>query len=1159
MKKRIRYYLLLLLPALPVSVHAQQPAAYGPNNQVLFAQTEPAQGGQALSLEKVLSDLESRFNVSIAYKSDLIRDKTVQGFKAFKTVDETLRRLLRPYNLGYRKEGSVYVILDKDRKDEAKAPAGNKTVPNADGKDQQSTLTLNTLGSLPTAAGSGRAITLAGRVASETGEGIPGVNVLLKGTTSGTTTNAAGMYSLEVPDGSGSLVFSFIGYLTQEVPVSNRTTINVTLEPDVKSLNEVVVVGYGTQEKKDLTGSVSALDSKSISDRQSIQLSDALQGTMAGVTVTRSGGQPGAGSTVRIRGVTSLNVNDPLVIVDGVPGLGINDINPNDVESITVLKDAASQAIYGARAAAGVILVTTKRAKEGKLQVSYDYEYGSSTPTRMPSFADARTYRILANERSRNDGGGNIFNTEENDNYAQLHANDPDKYPDTDWQGAVLGKTSTNRHRHDLSVAIGSEKVRTRASFSYVTEDGLYASRDYERFTFRVNNNFRLSRLLEANVDVYYKRTNTLDPSQGNVVALARRYPGIYPAVRADGQWGEGKDGENPLAQTVAGGTLEQLYNQYSGIIGLTFTPLEGLSIRANLSPTFNYDLFDQFTTPALIPRQGSTTQFWPQNPTLLEKRQTSFTNLTRQATVHYNRQWGNHNLGILGGYEEISSNFEQVGTTSRNLSVNLRSLTFGDPALTNNNQFASQNALRSFFGRASYDYKGRYLIQSNLRADASSRFAPDHRWGLFPSVSLGWVISNEGFSLPAPISFLKVRGSYGEVGNERIGEVRTGGEEFFNFYPYQNLLERTNVVFYDGAFISNTGIRQDFLADRSILWETTRTIDAGLDISLFKNKFSFSADYYRKNTNDIILTLDIPNYLGYEDDTKTNVGSMKVTGLDFEAGYRSSIGAFTYSVSANASAVRSEVTNVGGRRDFTTENGTKINILGSEFNEWFGYQTQGLYQTKEQADAYGTGGLPGDIWIVDQITVDSDGDGIPDAGDKIINERDRVPLGASLPKFTYGGNLSAGFRGFDLSVVFNGVGKHTRRYAGFQVRPFDETFGNIPSNVLASYWSPENAAEQNQAARYPRFSGRSERNNYAVSDYWLFNGSYFRMKNITLGYSLPLTMTERVKLSQIRFYASLRDFVTIDQNFLNGWDPEVDDTGYPIMKSVLFGVNVKF
>ncbi|MDO1449664.1 SusC/RagA family TonB-linked outer membrane protein [Rhodocytophaga aerolata] len=1125
-----------------------------------FAETEPR---QTKTLKAALTELEIKYKVSIMASQELIEDKTISSMPSDKSLEETLRNLLNGTKLKYEKiSNNVYVISPLTQQEQGHIREIEPKQPTMSEKEKKA-LPLSAIENLSRQHLSTlqkRVITVSGKVTSETNESIPGVNVLLKGTSTGTTTNSDGNFAITVPDGKGTLVFSYIGYTTEEVPINDQTTINVQLNPDIKSLTEVVVVGYGTQEKKDLTGSVATIDSKSIADRQSLQLSDALQGTMAGVTVTRGGGQPGAGSTVRIRGVTSLNVNDPLVIVDGVPGLGINDVNPNDVESITVLKDAASQAIYGARAAAGVILVTTKRASEGKLQVSYDYEFGLNSPTMLPSFADAQTYRILANERSRNDGGGNIFNTTENENYAQLHANNPDLYPDTDWQKAVLSKNNTQRHRHDVALSVGSEKVKTRASLSYVSEDGLYANRNYERYTFRVNINLRLSKMLEASIDAYYKRTNTLDPNQDGVIALARRYPGIYSAIRTDGEWGEGKDGENPLAQTMEGGTLDQIFNQYSAVIGLAFTPLEGLSIRVNFSPTYNYNLYDRFSTPALIPRLGSNSQFWPQNPTTLEKRQTSFINLTRQATINYTKKLGEHSIGALAGYEEISSDYEEVRTTSRELSVNLRSLTFGDPALANNSQFASQNALRSYFGRVSYDYKGKYLIQSNLRADASSRFAPDKRWGLFPSVSLGWVATNENFNLPGFISFLKLRASYGEVGNERIGEERTGGSEFFNYYPYQNLFERANVVFYNnGNFISNLGIRQDFLADRLIVWETTKTVDAGLDIHLFNNQLTFAADYYHKNTQDIILTLDLPNYLGYANDTKTNVGSMKVKGLDLEAGYRNMIGQFRYSVNVNASTVGSEVTNVGGRKDFTTEGGTKINIVGSEFNEWFGYQTNGIFQTKEEADAYGTNAAAGDIWIVDQLTIDTDGDGLADAGDKIINEEDRLPLGASLPKFTYGGNVSMSFKGFDLSLVFNGVGKHTRRYAGFQVRPFDETFGNISANLLGSYWSTDNTPEQNLSANYPRFSGRSERNNYAVSDYWLFNGSYFRMKNITLGYSLPQSLVERVKLSQVRFYASLRDYITLEKNFLTGWDPEVDDSGYPIMKSVLFGVNLKF
>ena len=1089
---------------------------------------------QEVRLQKVLVTLEKSSGVKFAYSSRLIDDDQIVSVIAEEQrLGDVLGNLLTPLRISYEYIGGRISLFPTDQADHGQ----NATT----GRVEE------------------LAVNVSGTITDDAGQPLPGVNVVEKGTTNGTSSDANGKYTLNVED-NAVLVFSFIGYVTQEIPVSNQTVVDITMTPDVKSLNEVVVVGYGTQEKKDLTGSVSSIDSELLASRQSLQVSDALQGTMAGVTVTRSDGQPGGGSTVRIRGVTSLNVNDPLVIVDGVPGLGLNDVNPNDIESITVLKDAASQAIYGARAAAGVILITTKRGQEGKLQLNYDYEYGISEPTALPAFVGAKDYRNMINERSLNDGGGNIFDPAVNDNYDELHRSDPDAYPDTDWQDLTLSNKTTNRHRHDLSMSIGTEKVKTRASLSYVTEDGLYENRDYDRYTFRVNNNLEMFKWLEANVDIYYKRTETLEPSlDPNVIRQARLYPGIYSAIRTDGLWGEGKDGENNLAATIEGGTLDQSFNQLSGILGVTIKPFEGLSIRANLSPTYNFNKFNEFTTPVLIPRQGSTTESWPQNPTRLDKRETSIINITRQVTMNYNKQFNDHNIDLLAGYEEIGTDWEEIRTASNNLSVNLPSLTFGDPSLTTNNQFASENALRSYFGRLSYDYKGRYLIQSNLRADASSRFASENRWGFFPSLSLGWVASNESFALPEFISFLKVRASYGEVGNERIGEGRTDGSEFFNFYPYQNLYELTTVIFYNGSFYPALGIRQDFLADESIVWETTRTTDFGLDIGLFDDKFLLSADYYQKNTDDIILTLDLPNYLGYEDDTKTNVGSMKVNGIDVEATYRGSVGRLNFSISGNASTVKSEVTDVGGRNDFTTDNGTKINIKGSEFNEWFGYQTRGLYQTQQEADEYGVSASAGDIWIVDQPTVDTDNDGLPDAGDKIINERDRMPLGASLPKFTYGGNITLQYQGFDLSLVFNGVGKHTRRYDGFQVQPFLENFGNAPAVLLNNYWSNDNSAEQNAQAEYPRLAARSETNNYAVSDFWLFNGSYFRMKNVTLGYTLPTSLISRAKLNHVKFYVGLRDYFTVQSNFIEGWDPEAVSNGYPIMKSVLFGVNIRF
>lgn len=1084
-------------------------------------------------LDKALSALEKSADVKFAYSSRVIDDRQIVSFTATnEKLSAVLDKLLTPLDISYEYIGGRISLF----------PLTSSAENN------------NEVNIIPGSF----ALEISGIITDENGQALAGVNVVEKGTSNGTSSDANGSYKLNVKE-NAVIIFSFIGYITQEITANAQTALNVTMAPDIQSLSEVVVVGYGTQEKKDLTGSVSSINSDVLSSRQSLQVSDALQGTMAGVTVTRSNGQPGGTSTVRIRGVTSLNVNDPLVIVDGVPGLGLNDINPGDIESITVLKDAASQAIYGARAAAGVILLTTKRGKAGKLQLNYDYEFGISKPTVLPSFVNAKTYRNMINERSTNDGGGNIYDPAVNDNYDELHRTDPDLYPDTDWQDLTLSKETTSRHRHDLSMSIGTEKLKTRASLSYVTEDGLYVNKKYDRYTFRVNNNMQMNKWLEANVDIYYKHTKTVDPSLDDVVRLARLYPGIYSAIRTDGLWGEGKDGTNNLASTVEGGTLDQGYNQISGIVGVTLTPVAGLRISANLSPTYNFDKSSEFTTPPLIPRQGSTTQFWPQDPTKLSKTETTISNLTRQVTANYKKQFNDHQLEILAGYEEIGTDWDQVGTASSDLSVNLPSLTFGDPSLTTNSQYSSENALRSYFGRLSYDYKGKYLVQSNLRADASSRFSPENRWGFFPSISLGWVASNENFHLPSVVSLLKLRASYGEVGNERIGEERTGGSEFFNYYPYQSLYERTTVIFYDdGEFVPRTGIRQDFLADESIVWETTKTIDAGLDAGLFNDKLMLSVDYYQKNTEDIILTLDLPDYLGYDDDTKTNVGAMKVRGLDIEAGYKGAIGKLNYTISGNVSSASSEVTDVGGRKDFTTEGGTQINIRGREFNEWYGYQTKGIYQTQEEVTEYGIDASPGDIWIIDQLTIDTDNDGVADSRDNIINEEDRVPLGGSLPKLNYGGSISLQYQGFDLSLVFNGVGNHTKRYDGFQVRPFEENFGNAPAVLTGNYWSVANTAEQNLKAQYPRLSAASETNNYAVSNFWLFNGSYFRMKNITLGYTLPAAVTSRIKLNQLRFYVGLRDYFTIESNFLPGWDPEVSNTGYPIMKSVLFGVNVK-
>lgn len=988
-------------------------------------------------------------------------------------------------------------------------------------------------------------INIQGKVVDQSGLPLPGATITIEGTNTGTVTDNEGNFSLDVPEG-GVLLVSFIGFNTQRVVVTDAFEITITLSEDASSLEEVVVVGYGIQSKKDLTGSVSTVNTERIENRNAIQLSDALQGAMAGVTVSRTGSAPGQTSTIRVRGITSLNVNDPLVIVDGVPGLSLQDINPNDVENITVLKDAASQAIYGARAAAGVILVTTKRGKEGKVQVNLDSDFGFNSPTTLPKFTDAKTFRTLSNERSINDGGGVIFDPEVNENYDRLNAEDPDRYPNTDWQALIFNNIPSLRRRHDLAVSMGTERLFSRVSLGYMVEDGIYDNVGFDRITLRVNNDIKFSNVIQANIDLGYRGSNSSNPAyERGAVADARRFPSWFSAIRQDGEWGEGKDGDNPLAEVVEGGVNKNKTDVFNATLGFTLKPAKGLSIRANVSPVFEFGNFEVFRTPPLIPRLDGG--YFPQNQLNLTVGNQQLFSLTNQLFASYQKSVKDHNLNLLIGYESFRTSYEQTEAYARDLSVRLPALAFGDRSLASNQQFRSENALESYFGRFSYDYKQKYFFQTNFRADGSSRFASNVRWGFFPSASAGWVVSNESFNLPKFISFLKLRGSYGEVGNERVGTERTGGSEFFNFYPYQGIFQPiTNVLFFNNGQISPAlGVVQNFLSDNLIQWEKTKTFNVGLDFGFFEDKLTVSTDYYVRKTEDIIDLLDIPNYLGFPQNTRTNVASMEASGIDLELGYRGSAGKLNYSVSANAAFVNTLVTNLGGEF-FLSGGGNLITRPGNAYNEWFGFKTDGLFQSQEEADEYGTGAKAGDIKILDLNE------------DRIINEEDRVPLGPSLPRLNYGGSISLSYSNFDFNLVAYGIGIHTRRYEGFQVRPFDEAFGNIPQNIIGKFWSSENNVTENLAAEYPRLSQTSFRN-YENSDFWLYNGSFLRIQNVTLGYSIPLQVIEKIKLTRVRAYLSLRDFFTFEKNFLEGWDPEAGNTSYPIMKSFIVGFQIQF
>ncbi len=994
---------------------------------------------------------------------------------------------------------------------------------------------------LLTVAGSVQAQTktVTGKVTdAATGQPVDGASISVPGTRTGATSGASGEFSLPVSSTVQNLEITRVGYKSFTAAITDAP-LNISLSAENKELEDVVVIGYGTQKKRDVTGAVSTIGAKDVGGRQTIQVSEALQGAIAGVSVTRSSGAPGAGATILIRGITTLGTNAPLFILDGVPVSNIDNVNPNDVESISVLKDAASAAIYGSRGAAGVILVTTKRAKDGQSSLEYNAEYGWQEPTALPKYVSAPEYMRYFNEQQTNDGAATgAYPLAFINNFADSNRLFPDKFPfsNTDWQETVMTNSYAPRSRHDLVFSMGTGKIKTKASLGYSKSGAFYDNYTYERYIFRVNNDLQINRKLSANLDVSFRRTNTVAPII-NPLNEARVMPGIYDDYYSDGRYALAKDGRNPIAALNEGGDNRGLANQFSGRLVFNYKPINNLTLTALFSPTFDLNKTKAFSKRITFTNpDGTTSAFSNQARTTLNEGRTENTAVTGQVLANYNKDFkGGHSIDVLGGYEELYYYNDTLSAIRSGFALNsFPYLNAGSLELRDNVGFANESALRSFFGRVKYDFNNKYYIQGNLRYDKSSRFGKNYRDALFPSISAGWTVSEESFLRNNNwLSFLKIRGSYGVVGNERIGN-----------YPYQATINFSNALFYqNGVVVPQTGGGQVDYAVENISWETTRTTDIGLDATFLNNRLSLSADYYEKKTSDILLALDIPLYLGY-DKPNQNAGIMSVKGWELEMGWKDRVGKLNYSVAFNISDNKSRIVDLKGTQIL----GNLSTFKGSEYNEWFGYRSNGLYQVA--GDTAGSPRLnsnvsPGDVRYVDQ---NKDGKITPD---------DKVLLGGSLPRYLYGGNIRADYRGFDVGLVFQGVGKKRSRLSNEIVQPFAEAFGNVPQEMVGKFWSKTNTPEQNRVATYPRLSTRSITNNYEMSDFWLINGSYFRVKNITLGYTINPGVIKKAGIQSLRLYVSALDILSI-HHFPKYWDPEVGNASYPIVKTLLVGATVR-
>ncbi len=986
---------------------------------------------------------------------------------------------------------------------------------------------------------------------SKDGQPIPGVNVIVKGTATGVTTDFDGNYTV-IASPEDVLVFSYIGLQTQEITVGGETIINTTLEEDLDSLDEVVVVGYGTQKKSDLTGAVADVEVDQLQSRAVTNISAGLSGLVSGVLVTQSsGGFAGSDTgTIRIRGIGTFNNSNPLVIVDGVQA-NINDIDPNDVESISVLKDAASAAIYGSRAANGVVLVTTKKGEPGKPVIEYNGYAGFQIVNRKLDYVnDSADWMEAANLLN----GGEIFSQEEIQEWRD-NPNDPLRYPNVNWYEEFVGRTAFLQN-HSFSLSGGTDVTQYRFAINYLDQKGIRPGNDFDRYGFRLNVQSEPLKGLNVSSNLFFRWSDLSNGRAFNDGAnvLGVGWAPLMPNIQSpDGRFGDAQSSAVGSVfnynATLANSSITRREQRLLGDISVSYEILDGLKVTGKVALNFNNRLANNFT---------GTFDLWDFRRDIISRTINGVTNrrvsaredqnylLTSNFFLNYNKTFGKHDVEVFGGFETLQfrSDFISAGIDNL-LSDQVAVINAGllNPRVGGN---LVEWALNSYFGRLSYNFDGKYLLQANFRADGSSRFAPDNRWGYFPAFSAGWVISKERFMEDmGGLNFLKLRASWGKLGNNGIGN-----------YAYQDVYDIGQNYSFGGTVVA--GAAQNRLVDPTIRWETTISSDIALEAILF-NTLDLSFEYFHRETEDILTNLPIPRFLGDKSNPTVNLANMINQGFEVNLGYNGRIrDDFNYAISAHFTQVENEVT------DYFADIKTGPIQIGLPFNSFWGYEAIGLFTSQEQLDAApvhpGNTSL-GDVEIKDQLTVDSDGDGLPDEGDGEINTQDQVFLGSDIPKFTYGGVINLNYRNVDFGFIFQGILNRDLMTWGESINPI--LLGD--RGALHQRWLDEAWSESNPTGTLPRLNrdgfnnlnGSRGRGN--ANGYWVNDVSYFRVKNIQLGYSLPTNILDKLHLSRLRFYVSLDNpFLMTNEKW--GVDPETGSGNrIPNVSSYIIGLNLRF
>jgi TonB-linked SusC/RagA family outer membrane protein len=1163
----VRHCLLFMLFALSQEVRSQHLSLA--DNPSLASGRQNLKQDSSIPLKEALLQLENRFNIHFTYN-----EKTLEGRQVMvkdnsaKNLDELLDELLKVHRLKFKRyqkpDNTYFIYPSKEKAEPAIDAAGAGT-------------------SLPEEVQQKAEVSVKGKVTNETGEALPGVSVVVKGTTNGTATNADGSYAIALSDGNSTLVFSFIGYLTQEVPVNNQTTLDIKLLSDIKALSEVVVVGYGTQKKSDLTSAISSIDNKKLEGRP-VQTAEALlQGQAAGLTITNNGGEPGSGGKVRIRGVGTFGNNDPLYIVDGIPvNNGLNFLNPNDIEDIQVFKDAAAAAIYGNRAANGVVYVTTKKGKSGKRQITFDAYYGVANNGQVQPMQDATEYMAYAKLKNA-DGSLNALAA---------------KGYNTNWVDEVM-RTGKNQN-YSLGIRGGSVDHTYFISAGYSNVQGTHLKSDNERFTARLNTDNNLFKWLKVseNLTVSYEtrhNNNVFNAARGTapiapVYKSEAEIAALDPSLRQFDQFYDVSQGvsfgTNQRAAIERSNGTRNWLSVYGNVqaelnFGSLIKPLEGLKFTSTLGFERIQEDYSSFDP---VYRLGTKDY---RLTTHVRDEFSKYFHWTWNNFLTYNKTFGMHTLGLTAGIvaEEETKRYISADGSSGISNGQFLQIIDAMSAQRTNGGSAFKHNYFSYVGRLTYSYDDRFLFQASIRRDGSYRFAPDLRWGTFPSIGLGWKISNEQFFQNLDLTWLnelKLRGSWGQLGNEKIASE----------YEYLSLIggsfNRGYVLGGVGGSNASKHFVQGYgptgLPNPLLSWETTTSTNIGIDLGLLKNRLRVGFDYYDRNTQDVLYKKTLPLYSGVPASDGiapvsqwVNGASIVNRGFELSLGYAANIGKLGVDLGFNIARYKAKVDKLKDDVPITVNDERIPTVIqmkeGDPLGAFYGYTVAGFYNSEaELKNSKGQEILPG-AQVGDFKFVDTNSDGV-------VDSKDRKVIGNPNPDFVYSFNLNFTFKRFDLKTFWYGTqGNDIYKIGDIYLSGWDEnSLQNIWSGVVANSWRPDNLN-----AQYPKVSPGGTKRNYekGPNSYSIKDGSFMRLKNVQLGYTIPATAFGKTGIESLRIYVSAENLFVLTP--YKGDDPEIGngirlnsneggvnnspsyimgmDYGdrYPIQKTYTIGLSVKF